>query len=423
MAPRLACITHSKQNDEQIMTDHSGADTARTAAHQGNGDTVAAGPWGSGDNNKPGERPNPWGQAGQKPEQPKPQTIWGDRSQNGGGSGGSGGSRGPGNSGGGLPGGDMLKRFGNGRMIFMGLIVLAVVWALSGFYRVNTGSIGVVTTFGQLTAETDEGLRWRIPSPVQSVAIVNVSEVRTTDIGFTRSDRGGPNRDVAAESLMLTGDENIIDIDLTILWRVGSPTEYLFNVRDPEQTVKIAAESALREVVGTTNISTALTTGRAVMEARMRELLQDILNSYQAGIQIDNIQLQNAQPPAQVKRDFDDVQKANQDRSTEQNQANRDAKQAVELANGEAAKILADAEAQKQKLVNEAEGTAQRFTDLLTAYQVNPTLTRQRLYIEAMEDIFSRRNAIIIDKDLAGGNLIINAGPSDGTSIVTVDGQ
>ncbi len=349
----------------------------------------SGGPWGGGGNQNNGG--GPWG----------------------GGSGGGGGN-GPGGDGPRPPNLDDLFKKGQnlkgalpgglGKMGFLGiLVILLLIWAAMGFYRVQASERGVVKRFGALSSVTEPGLNYHLPYPIETVTKVDVTRIRSIDIGFVA--QGTSKRDVALESLMLTGDQNIIDIDLTVLWRVSEPEKYLFNIRGPEQTVKIAAESALRETIGQTNINQALTDGKAAIQISIDESLQSILDEYGSGIVVEEIQLQAVQPPGPVIAAFDDVQKSLQDRDRFQNEAEKYANEVVPKARGRAETLRQEAEAYKDRVVNEAKGEAGRFLEVLVAYQQNKEVTLERLYIETMQEVLSKGGAVIMDPKLGQGIL------------------
>jgi len=335
---------------------------------------------------------------------------WGGR----GGPGGPGG-RGPNGSGGGGPldGGQMpdfealirrgqerLKRLfpggGGGRGVVLALAVVLGIWLVSGFYRVQTDQQGVVLRFGEWVNTTQPGLNWHLPYPIETVRTPSVEKINQIDVGF-RQIGGSSQRDVQEESLMLTGDQNIIDIDFSVQWKIADAGRYLFNIRDPQGTVKIAAESAMREIIGRTNIQPALTEARAEIETKTRNLLQDILDSYESGILITGLKLQNVQPPQQVVDAFNDVQRALQDRDRLRNEAQSYRNDIIPRARGEAQKIIQNAEAYREQIVNEAEGEAERFTQVLKAYQMSPEVTKRRMYLETMQKVYARTEKVLMD--------------------------
>ncbi len=344
----------------------------------------------------------------------------------GGGSGGSGGGgpwgRGGGGSGGGprppdfedfirkgqdrfrtiLPGGPG----GLGKAAWLGIAVLVVIaWLFTGLYRVQTNEQGVVLRFGQWVQTTEPGLNWHLPWPIETALTPSVTSVQQIDIGFVAAgnDRArSARRDIEEESLMLTGDQNIIDIDFTVQWKIADAGQYLFNIRDPEATVKIAAESAMREIIGRTDIQPALTEARGTVESEARILLQATLNEYEAGIEITELALQDVQPPRAVIDAFNDVLRAQQDRDRARNEADRYRNDILPRARGEALRTVQEAEAYKEQLENQAEGEAQRFLSVFRAYQQNPDVTRQRMYLETMQDVLSDTDKVILDSGAGG---------------------
>ncbi len=349
---------------------------------------------------------------------------WGSGSGGGGGprgsgSGGGGGPWGRGGGGGGGPrppdleefirkGQDRLRRLmpiGGGRgLIVIGLVLFAL-WMFSGFYRVQPDQQGVVVRFGQWDRTTQPGLNWHLPYPIETVIRPSVERINSIDIGFRavgQATRSG-TRDVEEESLMLTGDQNIIDIDFTVQWKISDAGRYLFEIRDPEATVKIAAESAMREIIGRTDFQPALTEGRGEVEAQAKTLLQEILTEYQAGIEITELKLQDVQPPPPVIDAFNDVQRALQDRDRLRNEADAYRNDILPRARGEAQRVVQEAEAYKERLVNEADGEAQRFVSVYEAYRQNPEVARRRMYLETMQGVLSASDKVILDRSVGGG--------------------
>ncbi|MGD1879344.1 MAG: FtsH protease activity modulator HflK [Kiloniellaceae bacterium] len=350
----------------------------------------------------------------------------------GGGSGGSGGGGPWGRGGGGGSGGgprppdfeDMIKkgqdRFrtmlpggggGLGKSAY-GLIALGILlaWLATGLYRVQTNEQGVVLRFGQWVETTQPGLNWHLPWPIETALTPSVTTVQQIDIGFqgAGNDRGArtARRDVEEESLMLTGDQNIIDIDFTVQWKISDAGKYLFNIREPEATVKIAAESAMREIIGRTDIQPALTEARGTVESEARTLLQDTLNEYEAGIEITELALQDVQPPRNVIDAFNDVLRAQQDRDRARNEADKYRNDILPRARGEALRVVQGAEAYKEQLENEAEGEAQRFLSVFDAYKQNPDVTRRRMYLETMQQVLTGTDKVILDSKASGGGAV-----------------
>jgi membrane protease subunit HflK len=353
---------------------------------------------------------------------------WQSQGDNGGGSGGGGsGGGGPwgGGGGGGSGGGprppdledmirkgqDRFKRFmpsgsGGGRGIAIIGAVIVVLWLFSGFYRVQPDQQGVVLRFGEWKVTTESGLNWHWPYPFETVELPNVTAIRQIDIGFRTSESRdrGTKREIDDESLMLTGDQNIIDIAFAVQWKVSDPVQFLFNIREPAQTVKIVAESAMREIIGQTEIQPALTEARQEIEIDARNLLQNILTEYEAGIEITQVQLQDVQPPTQVIDAFDDVQRARQDLDRLRNQADAYRNDILPRSRGEAQKLIQGAEAYKERLINEADGEAQHFISVYTAYKQNPEVTKRRMYLETLQKVMETTDKVILDSGALGGS-------------------
>jgi membrane protease subunit HflK len=300
-----------------------------------------------------------------------------------------------------LPGGG----FGGGRGFALILIVLFIVWMASGLYRVQPDQQGVVLQFGKWVETTQPGLNWHLPYPIETVETPGVERIQAIDVGFRSigGDRArAQRRDVSEESLMVTGDQNIIDIDFTVQWKIADAGKFLFNIRDQEATVKIAAESAMREIIGRTDIQPALTEARQAVEVKTRELLQSILNEYEAGIEITQVQLQEVLPPAPVIDAFDDVQRARQDRERLRNEADAYRNDILPRARGEAQRMIQEAQGYRERLENEADGEAQRFLQVLAAYKQNPDVTKRRMYLETMEGLLSEIDKVIMDRGVQG---------------------
>lgn len=298
--------------------------------------------------------------------------------------------------------------FGPEKSIGLGILVLIALWLISGLFFIQPSEHGVVVTFGKYShTEEDPGLKWRMPWPVQSHQIVNVTNERRINIGFrdisSRGRAGG--QDVADESLMLTGDENIIDIDFVVLWRIGDAKDYLYRIRNPEATIKIVAESAMREIIGRTEIQPALTEARSQIQSDTRQLMQAMLDEYEAGVQINNVQLQKVDPPAPVIDAFNDVQRARQEKEQLRNKAEAYRNGILPIARGEADKLIQEAEAYEQEVVNRAEGDAERFTAVYEEYKNAKTVTTERLHIEALEEVLGKANTIILDSDGTNGTV------------------
>lgn len=301
-----------------------------------------------------------------------------------------------------LPGGNV-----SGRGVMLLVLVALAIWLGTGFYRVDTDEQGVVLRFGKVHAVTEPGLNYRLPWPIDSVLTPKVTSINREEIGFRTlgeaAGRGGQQRDVPEESLMLTGDENIVDIDFTVLWQVRDAGQYLFNVVNPSQTIKQVAESAIREVVGKNNIQFILTDGRTKVADDTRLLIQQILDGYNAGVLITQIALQRTEPPASVIDAFRDVQAAQADRERAQNEAEAYRNDIVPRARGEAQRILQQAEGYKQETVANAQGEASRFSQIFTEYQQAKEVTAKRLYLETMEQILRGTNKVVIDSKSGNG--------------------
>ena len=290
------------------------------------------------------------------------------------------------------------------------LVVIAAIgiWLARGFYRVQPEQQGVELLFGKFVKQTQPGLNYWIPSPFGSVATPNVSRVNTTQIGFRGDTSSGRvNREVPTESLMLTGDQNIVDVNFVVQWQIKDAAEYLFNIRDPDGTIKIAAESALREVIGQTPLEQAYTSGREQVNAKTQELLQNILDGYGAGVLISEAKMQDANPPKEVIEAFDDVNAAKQDQERSVNEAAAYKNDIIPRAKGEAEKRIAAAKAYKEQVIKESEGEAQRFISVYETYANAKDVTTQRLFLERMQDVLSKANKIIIDEGVEGGSGIV----------------
>ncbi|WP_374303614.1 FtsH protease activity modulator HflK [Ferrovibrio sp.] len=295
-----------------------------------------------------------------------------------------------------MPGGDV-----SGRGILLLILVALAIWLGTGFYRVDTDEQGVVLRFGKVHSVTEPGLRYRLPWPVDSVLTPKVTTVNREEIGFRSlgdsPTRGAQQRDVPEESLMLTGDENIVDIDFTVLWQVKDAGQYLFNVVDPSRTIKQVAESAIREVVGKNNIQFILTEGRTKIADDTRRVMQAVLDGYNAGVVITQVALQRTEPPASVIDAFRDVQAAQADRERAQNEAEAYRNDIIPRARGEAQRLLQQAEAYKQEVIANAQGDASRFTQVYNEYRLAKDVTTKRMYLETMEQLLRGTNKVIID--------------------------
>ena len=303
-----------------------------------------------------------------------------------------------------LPGGSSS----GGKQIGLILIIIAFVWLASGLYRVGPDEQGVVLRFGKFVKTTQPGLHYHIPLPVETVQTPKVTKVNRIDIGF-RSERdsgfssGGGVADVPQESLMLTGDENIVNIDFSVFWVIKDAGKFLFEIQDPEGTVKAAAETAMREVIAKSKIQPVLTEGRAKIEIETQEIIQSILDEYNSGIQVTQVQTQKADPPDQVIDAFRDVQAARADMERSKNEAEAYANDVIPRARGEAAKIMQAAEAYKQRVVAASEGEASRFVSIYNEYANAKQVTKDRMYLETMEKVLADIDKVIIDKNSGSG--------------------
>ena len=302
-----------------------------------------------------------------------------------------------------LPGGKS-----GGLPIILVVSILIVIWGLSGLYIVLPDEQGVVLRFGKFTSTTQPGLNYHIPYPVERVLTPKVTKVNRMDIGF-RSERDsgfGSSTgvaDVPEESLMLTGDENIVNIDFSVFWVIKDAGSFLFKIQDPQTIVKASSETAMREVVARSNIQSILTEGRSKIEIETQEIIQSILDEYESGIQITQVQTQKADPPDQVIDAFRDVQAARADMERSKNEAEAYRNDVIPRARGEAQRILQAAEAYKKKVVAKAEGEASRFIAIYNEYAQAKTVTQERMFLETMEKVLADINKIIIDKNSGSG--------------------
>jgi modulator of FtsH protease HflK len=289
-----------------------------------------------------------------------------------------------------------------GRGVALIALAAIVLWGFSGFFRVEPDELGVVLRFGKFVREVQPGLNYHLPYPIETALTPPALRVNKTDVGIRAVEdvrRGTSVRELPEESLMLTGDENIVDVDFSVLWRVrpSSVGDYLFNIQNPEGTVKAVAESAMREVIGRSNIQPILSGARQTVETAVQDLMQKTLDAYGAGILVQQVQLQKVDPPTQVIDSFRDVQAARSDLERAQNEAQTYANRVVPEARGRAAKIIQDAEAYREQTVAEAKGETSRFLQIYEQYKKAPDVTRKRMYLETMERILGENNKTIID--------------------------
>lgn len=305
-----------------------------------------------------------------------------------------------------VPGGGSGQgpRGGRSTLALIGIVIAIVVaiWLASGFFIVQEGQTGLILQFGRYKSMTGAGIQWRLPYPIQSDEIVNVSGVRTVEVGYS----GSLRTKVPRESLMLTDDENIIDVQMAVQYRLKDAPDYLFNNRDPDDTVKQAAETAIREVVGRSKMDTVLYEGREQVAIQVSTLMQQILDRYGTGVLITSVTLQNAQPPEQVQAAFDDAVKAGQDRERSKNEGQAYANDVIPRARGNASRLLQEADGYKQRVIANAEGDASRFNQVVTEYAKAPAVTRERMYIDTMQEIYANATKIMVDAK-ANGNLLM----------------
>jgi len=288
---------------------------------------------------------------------------------------------------------------GSSGSLGLGLIVIiaAVVYALSGFYIIDQGKVGVVLAFGKYDKTTLPGLHW-YPRFIQTVEVVDVEQIRGASIGYrsTGTGRNSTTR-VERESLMLTQDENIVDIQLAVQFKVKDASAYLFNVKDPDTTLRQATESAIREVIGKNKMDFVLTQGRSEIANRVHDLTQEILDRYKTGLLITSVNMQDAQPPEQVQAAFDDAVKAREDNQRLKNEAEAYSNDIIPRAQGKAARLLQEADAYRQSIIDEAKGKASRFDQVYAAYKKAPEVTRKRLYLEAVESMLTKSSKVMVD--------------------------
>ena len=286
------------------------------------------------------------------------------------------------------------------------LLIVFLIWLLTGFYIVDQGSRGVVLRFGEHIDVTQPGPRWHLPYPIETVEIVNQEQVRTIEVGYRSSNDLAANSQELRESLMLTGDENIVDLQFAVQYNLKSVEDFIFNNRAAEASVRAASETAIREVVGKSEMDFVLYEGREEVAIRTKELMQQILDRYSTGINITSVTMQNAQPPEQVQAAFDDAVKAKQDLERQKNEGQAYANDVVPKAKGTAARLLAEANAYKVSIENEALGNSSRFEQIMKEYERAPEVTKNRLFLEAQEEILSNVTKVIIDQKSGSNSLI-----------------
>jgi modulator of FtsH protease HflK len=309
-----------------------------------------------------------------------------------------------GNKGGrGEGGGGGFSPDAKGAGIGVGLIaaIVAFLWLVSGFFIVQEGQTGVILTFGKYSHMTPAGFNWRWPYPIQAHEIVNVSQVRTVEVGY----RSSVKNKQAKESLMLTDDENIIDIQFAVQYKLKNASEWVFNNRDQDEMVRQVAESSIREIVGKSKMDFVLYEGREKVAFDVGQLMQQITERYKAGVQITNVTMQGVQPPEQVQAAFDDAVKAGQDRERQKNEGQAYANDVIPRARGAASRLQQEAEAYRSRVVANAQGDASRFKQVLVEYQKAPAVTRDRMYLDTMQQIFSNTTKVMVDAK-SGSNLL-----------------
>jgi len=317
---------------------------------------------------------------------------------------------------------------------FKYIFILAfIVWMATGIYIIDPAERGVVLRFGAFQTSTTQGPHWHIPYPVESVYKVNVEQVRSAEIGF-RNAQNSYSGGVSSESLMLTRDENMVDVKLAVQYKIASAQDYLFNVSNPELTLSHVVQSIIRQVVGDNTMDFVLTTGRDQVAQEVKTASQELINDYGLGIQITAVTMQDAQPPVQLKAAFDDVVKAREDEQRYINEARAYANDIVPKARGASQRLLAEAEAYKSEVVSKSEGEAYRFSQILTEYTKAPGVTKERLYRETLEDVLSNTNKVIVDSNsnslmylpidqLINSNRVTRSGSNTSTYNQTPSGQ
>jgi len=299
-----------------------------------------------------------------------------------------------GKGGSGKPGGGsgQPQAFGPGIGLIVAIAVL--IWVGSGFYIVDASQRGVVLRFGKKVEVTESGPRWHLPFPIETVEIVNLSQVRTVEVGY----RDNVKNKLLKESLMLTDDENIIDIQFAVQYFLKDPADYLFNNRNPDENVRQAAETSIREVVGKSKMDFVLYEGREQVAASATKLIQEILDRYKSGILISKLTMQNAQPPEQVQAAFDDAVKAGQDKERQKNEGQAYANDVIPRASGTAARLIQESQGYKQSVIANAEGDASRFKQILVEYQKAPAVTRERMYLDMMQQVMGNVSKVMVDQ-------------------------
>jgi membrane protease subunit HflK len=370
-------------------------------------------PWDNNSDDKRGKKKNPWGSSGNNQNQPI-RGPWGS----GGGSGGGGNQEPPDLD-------EMMRKakenlqtmlpgnFGGGKIIGLGLLILLAIWLATGIFLVQPGEQAVVQRFGKWERTiAQEGISYRLPYPFETVTIVNVEELRRIAIGFVegtgrfRNSDNGSIRDVPEESLMLTADRNIVDMDLVVLWNIRSAEDFLFNVVDQEATIKKVAESAIREVIGQNQMFPIITRARSEIAESAKEIIQKNLDDYNSGVNVSQILIEKAEVHPEVQGAFQDVQSAKQDAEDIMNQAQAYREDILPRARGNAIQMVQQAEGYKESTIARATGDADRFNSVLRAYRSGEDVTRRRIYIETMEEVLKNSNKIIVDQKNSGSGVV-----------------
>lgn len=296
------------------------------------------------------------------------------------------------------------SNFGGGRGVALVVLAGLVLWGLTGFYKVNPDELGVVLRFGRFVGFTEPGLNYHLPSPIESVLTPPVTHINRVELGYRSQGEkraAGTNHAATEESLMLTGDENIIDINFSVFWKIGERPDdaekYLFNIRDPEGTVKVVAESAIREIIGQLPIRAPLFENRQSIGDRTRARMQELLDTYNSGLKVTQVQLLKADPPVEVIDAFNDVQRAKADQERLRNEAEAYRNDIIPRARGDSERIIQEAQAYREQVTDLAQGEAKRFTSVLSAYRLAPDVTARRLYIETVEDVLKGAHKVILD--------------------------
>ena len=290
---------------------------------------------------------------------------------------------------------------GNKKSIISAVLILLIIWIISGFYKVNANEQGVILRFGEWVRTTQPGLHYHLPYPIETAKTPKVTKINKTEIGFVTF--RDSKRLLLEESLMLTGDENIVDINFSVFWLIKDAGKFLFNVRNPERSVKAVSESVMREVIANSLISSALAEGRKDVEMKSIKAIQLVLDNYGSGVEITQLQLQKVDPPDQVIDSFRDVQRARADKEKAINEAIAYRNDIIPKARGNAAKIVQESEAYKKEVIARSEGDANRFNSILKSYKTNEDVTKNRIYLETLEEVFQNANKIIIDTKQGSG--------------------